>query len=649
MAITMNPQSQSGAKSAASAGGRPMGGSGRWSGIYGVGMLAVFIGERVIGTGSPRAVATVLGLVLVIAAMVVRVVRAQGAADDRARVERTLLGLYLLGFLAVILYFIQSDLPTLRGGKPLEHSYPRLATALAALWPAVWATAAWPIALVELSYATMWRAPRLEVGRIRDALLSGLGLAFALIFAFSVAYVTSERDKKVDLAYFRTTRPGESTRKIVRALDQPVEIALFFAVGSEVREEVESYFTDLSKESNQLKLSVYDFDIDPAKAKSYGVSANGTVVFSRGRKELLSIPPQLESARAALRTLDKEVQQRLLTVIKPKRVTLITQGHEERSLEKGAGESDKRSPIHDLRDLLIDQGHDVRNISASEGLMTDIPKDATLVMVIGPQKPFQPEEIGVLQRFWERGGKLLVALDPESGVDMKELLGPLGIKYHTTMLANDQAFARRTHQDPDRGNLVTANYSSHPTMTTLQRLGMRAPMILPGAGWLEAVPLKSRPAGVTIDAPVKAHYATFADGNGNFQRDPGEEQRAYDLTEAVTQGNARMMVVADSDLLSDAVIRFGGNGTFAIDVVRWLVGDEAFTGAIASEADVPITHTRKQDVVWFYSSIFLVPALVLGVGTLVTRRTRRKGGGARKRPAAGGAPRNQGKMEGAAS
>ena len=196
---------------------------------------------------------TVLGLVLVLASMVgARRCARRRPTRIAARSSSSLLRLYALGLLAVVVYFVQSDVPTLRGGKPLEHSWPKLATALGALWPAIWLTAAWPIALVEMAYANMARAPHLEVRRIRDALLSGLGIAFALIFAFSVAWVTSERDKKVDLAYFRTTRPGESTRKIVRALDQPVEVAMFFPAGNEVREEVANYFTDLAKESSQL-------------------------------------------------------------------------------------------------------------------------------------------------------------------------------------------------------------------------------------------------------------------------------------------------------------------------------------------------------------------------------------------------------------
>ncbi|HET6149916.1 MAG TPA: DUF4350 domain-containing protein [Polyangia bacterium] len=600
-----------------------IGPSARWSAVYAAGMLAIFAGERIIGSGRPRAVATILGLVLVLAAMVVRVLRAKQAPPDRRQAERSLLGLYALGLLSVVIYFVQSDVPTLRGGKPLEHGWPKLATVLSAIWPALWIASAWPIGLVELAYANMARAPHMEVGRIRDALLSGLGIAFALIFAFSVAWVTSERDKRVDLAYFRTTRPGEATRKIVRSLDQPVEISSFFAAGTEVREEVNNYFTELARESNQLQFKAYDFDLEPTRARDLTVTANGTIAVSRNaRKELLQVPTQLETARSALKTLDKEVQQRLLTVVKPKRVVLFTQGHNERWFEKGAlNDADQRPGMRDLREVMRDQGHEVRSFGAADGLMTDVPKDATLVMVIGPQKRFEPEEIGTLMRYFDRGGRILVALDPEAGLDFKDLLGPLGVTFHTTTLANEQQFARRTHQDSDHVNLVTASFSAHPAMSTVSRLAGRAPLILPGAGWLEMAKIK--PNGIALDAPVRSQPTTFDDKNGNFKKDDGEEQRAFDLAVAVTKGSGRMFVFADSDFLSDAAIRVGGNGILMLDTVRWLMGDEAYTGQTNTEADVPITHTRKQDVAWFYSSIFLMPVLVLGVGFLVTRGRRR--------------------------
>ena len=69
------------------------------------------------------------------------------------------------------------------------------------------------------------------------------------------------------------------TRKIVRNLDQPIEVAAFFPAASEVRDQVDNYLEDLAKESSQLKITHYDFDIDPIKAKEYGVTTNGVLVF----------------------------------------------------------------------------------------------------------------------------------------------------------------------------------------------------------------------------------------------------------------------------------------------------------------------------------------------------------------------------------
>jgi hypothetical protein len=600
--------------------------SGRWSALWGAGMLAIFLGERLIGGGTSRGVATVAGLLAVFVAMGVRAARARAAAPDRAPVERILLGFYGLGLAAVLLYFVQSDLPVvLWSGKPLEHGWPRLATALSALWPPVWLAAASPIALVELAYAQVARAPRIELGRVRDATFTGLGLAAALVFAFSMAYVASERDAKVDLAYFRTTRPGEVTRRIVRNLDQPIEVAGFFPSGSEVAEEAYGYLEDLGKESGQLKIVHYDFDIDPIKAKEYGVSTNSVLVFSRGKRhEQLGLPKEIESAKNALRNLDREVQQRLLMIVKPPKVAAFIQGHGERTWDRPTSDTDKRAQIKLFRDLLVDQTYDVRYLSAADGLMEDVPKDVSMVVILGPQKPYLPEEYAALNRYIARGGRLLIALDPENHVDFHEVLKPLYLEYKDVTLANDQVFARRTHQDSDRVNLVTATYSSHPSVTTLQRLGSRAFVILPGAGWINTD--RDRKPDVTVDAPIKAHYATFPDKNGNFQQDPGEDRRAWEVAATAVKKDARVFVLADSDAFADEALPAGANQLLALDVAHWLMGDEAYTGVTSTEADVPISHTRKQDVVWFYGTIFLAPALVIAAGLGVTRRRRRAPG-----------------------
>ena len=617
-----------------------LGPSARWSGLWGLGMVLIFLGERMIGAGAgaARGVATVGGLLCVLVATVVRALRGRQAPADRKQAERLLLSLYAFGLIAVLLYFIQSDLPTLRGGLPLEHSSPKLATALAALWPALWITAAFPIALIELSYAQMAKAPRIELGRVRDAMYSGLGLAFALIFVFTVVYVSSERDKKLDLAYFRTARPGEVVRKMVRTLDQPLEIATFFPNSNEVREEVDNYFADLAKESGQLTVVHYDFDIDPRKAKEYGISANGTVVFSRGKRhEQLGLPVQFEAARNALKTLDKEVQQRLMLIARQTKSAVFTTGHGERTWEPAAVATDRRTGLTKLREVLLDQSYDLRTYGPADGLAQEIPKDTTVLVIMGPQRPFLPDESKSVNKFILGGGRALIALDPENHVTLKEILDPLQLEYHDVTLASDQAFAPRTHTLADRTNIATATYSSHPAVTTLLRLGNRAPTFFLGSGWIDAK--RNRPVDIQVDAPIKAHYSTFIDKNGNFEFDGDEQRRSWEITGAVSMGLSRVFVVADSDCFADEAIQAAGNELLTLDVMHWLMGDEAYQGLVSSEADLPIAHTRKQDVVWFYGSIFLAPALVIAAGwTTTRRRRRRKDAAAPAAPTAGGAP-----------
>ena len=613
----------------------PRGASWIVSALFAVGFVFVFVGERLLGAGSGRTAMTVLGLLLVVAAVAWRLARQLGASGDARRIERILRALMDLGLLALALYFLQSDVGAkLFGGKLLSVNWPRLATVMQALWPAIWLAGAVPIVLVELSYASMAHAPHREVDRIKDAAMSGFGIAFALIFAFAITYVASERNHKVDLAYFRTTRPGESTKKIVAALDQPVTIAYFFPPANEVRDEVAGYLDLLAKESPKLEVKAYDQAVDPAKAKELGVSANGMVVVSRGqRREQLSLGTQLENARTQPRTLDKEMQKRLLAVSRPARTVYLTTGHGERTAEP-ANETDKRPGIRALRQYLTEQNYSLRDLGAAEGLATDVPADAGIVMIVGPTRALDPAESASIGRFLDKGGRLFVAVDPDTGLDHKDLLAPLGLTFTPVTLANDQVFVRLNRQPSDRINLATASFSSSPTVATLGRA--RVPLVLPGAGALSEVKeAKDKPKGTQIDFVAHAQAATFDDKNGNFEVDaPAETRKTWELAAAVTRANAatgakaaeakpeaRAVVVGDSDFIADVWIAAPfGNGQFLIDSVKWLFGEEAITGEVASEADVPIAHTKNQDALWFYSTIFFAPALVLVLGRLATRR-----------------------------
>ncbi|HEX6764463.1 MAG TPA: hypothetical protein VF103_03275, partial [Polyangiaceae bacterium] len=89
----------------------------------------------------------------------------------------------------------------------------------------------------------------------------------------------------------------------------------------------------------------------------------------------------------------------------------------------------------------------------------------------------------------------------------------------------------------------------------------------------------------------------------------------------------RAFVVADADVFSDFVMaEVLANQVLYLDAVRWLIGEESVSGVPTTEEDQRIQHTKQEDLAWFYGSIFGAPAIVLGLGVWISRRSRAQGG-----------------------
>ncbi|MDP3237394.1 MAG: Gldg family protein [Myxococcales bacterium] len=591
------------------------------------GMLLLWIGERIVDDDS-RTFFTGGGAALMLVAIGLRALRVNVATSGQ--IEKTLLGLHGLSFLGIGLYVWQSDLWAKVAGQTLETGWPKLAGIVAVMVPAVLALSLIPTLLVELSYASMARAPVMETGRIQEATNAGLGMGFVLIFAFSLQYVVSERDVKRDFSYFRTARPGEATKRLVNSLDEPLEVFLFFPPASDASTYVQAYFDELKEDSSMLKVQLLDQALEPLKSKELGVSNNGSVVFKKGgRKETLFLGVEAEKARTQLRGLDVEVQKRVLQIAKSKRTVYMTSGHGERTQDPIANE--QRANIDILWRTLQDQNFEVRTLSAAEGLGQDVPRDAAAIFVIGPTSPFTEPEANALVEYGKRGGKLFIAIDPEAGLTFPELLTPLGLSFKAEVLTDDKSFARmRAQASPsDRRNVGTRTFSSHPSVNYLSR--SQQPVLLVGAGPLTE--LQTHPADLVIDMALRTQSTTWNDLNSNFEHDaPTEVRQAYGVLSAISRRAAsnkleeelRALVLADSDVIADEVLPLlQGNQYLVVDGLKWLLGDEALQGSTNTELDLPMTRTRKEDSVWFYGTTFLAPVLVLALGFVVRRRTSR--------------------------
>jgi hypothetical protein len=750
---------------------------------YVVGLILVYVGQRILEpmpTG--QWIATLLGGLMVVGATLVRFLPQYRVGGERRDIEKLLAVLSAVGVVALLLYTATTEWGVQKFGiASMEpDTQERVTGVLTIAWIAMVALAVIPMLFAEGALLPMRHAARPEARRVRAAAVGGLTLVIAAVYGALFVYSADKLDMKVDYSYFKTAGPSESTKKIASSLDEKLDVIAFFPQVNEIKTEVAGYLNELAKGNPNLNIEIQDRLLVPKRARDLKVTQDGVIVLSKGSvNEVLTIGIEDKNARPKLKTLDRDFQEKLLKIVRARRIVYLTVGHGELN-DASQGDANARG-VKIVRQILQKQNYLIKDLGLSQGLASEIPDDADVVLVLGPSEPFAPEEIATLGRYADRGGRLLVALDPDAvqwgeeaegappgenteagetpseapttsaartasaaptasavppssapkkpelakkpeakkpgdkpelakkpeakkpgdkpaepkkpelakkeagdagapaAEDKKPPAEPVaelptntkgslsalarvvGLEFAPTVLANDKAHLRRRFNDSDRTLLVSNRFSSHAAVSTLSRNSARLAVVFFGTGSFE----KASGKNDKVDFAIRSVAGTFPDTNRNYKEDPDEKANTFNLAAAVTRPRTgpplrrakpetekpeekkddkkkdkkkeedsdemRAFVLADADSLTDVVLsNVPGNQLLFADAVRWLGGEESYSGEVNSEEDVRIEHTKQKDLVWFYATIFGAPALVLGLGLAYSRRSARRGRGGRK-------------------
>jgi hypothetical protein len=663
-----------------------------WASLtFAIGLIFIFIGQRAFAhTDTLASLATWLGLATVLAITGLRAWTMLGSQGARRKVELALLGCQLGAILALVIYLLSTK--TGLGWLGIDDfngkSGQKAHTILTVAWVLIMMIALVPLFMVELSLGLANRSgidrsagagddAAVEYVRVRELAQSGLTIALAAALMMATCNVAGERNIRKDLSYFKTSSPGESTVNIVKTSGQPMRALLFFPEVSEVGDEVRGYFRALAAEGGNFTVEDHVFQTEPKLAAKYGVGQDGTVVLVRGtaaddaapepkpgeakppapKFEKWSIDTKLDIARRGkngLRTMDREINQRLLKLVRDRRTLYVTVGHGELNDPDSVDPSrkDKEPPRRTsvFKGRLSELNYEVKNLGLVQ-LAQDVPDDATIVIMLAPTQPLQDAELAALDRYAAKGGHLLIALDPRGAATLGPLESRLGVTFDPTQLTDDKMFYPGSHTKADHRWVVTTQFSAHASTTSLSRAAANQGLLLIGAGVLRDHPLTD--GGATKRTYViRSNQTSWLDSTDNFEFDSATEKRdRYNIAAAIEgpspgpgadgkpKPGLRAFVVSDGDLFVDLQIAQGGavfvemvSGPLLDDAIKWLGGEESFVGDVTSEDDVPIQHTQSQDTNWFYLTLVGGPLLVLVGGLIGTRRRYRapRGRGARE-------------------
>ena len=464
--------------------------------------------------------------------------------------------------------------------------------------------------------------------------LSGLNLAATLLLlgalCILVNFVASRRYVRADLTASKVTALSDKTRRIVGQLRDPVQIVVFYQPTHRLYDLVRDLLTEYEHLSPKLHIEYVDPDQDVARAqqlaKQFEIERTNLVVFESGtRHKYLSDTDLAEYDYAAMQvagkpsvksfTGEEAFTSAILNVTQTTQpLVWVTTGHGEKNLE------DLQHPtgLGELKKYLERENMRTETITLLQ--KPEIPQAVNAIVIPGATRRLVDQELLLLQAYLERGGRLLVLIDPTTNTGLDDLLERWGIA-----IGNDIVV------DPSRqlpfvsaANLFVTTYTQHPIVEKMQTFMTLFPLAR------SVQPAKTAPEGMKV-TPLAM---TSPDGWGETTTDSTtfEFNEGVDLkgpvsiavaAERKAQPHTRLVVIGDSDFATNGQLSNVGNLDLALGVFHWLVAQEQLIGIGPKPLEaikLSLTATQLSAIFWFSFAMLPCCAILLGVGVWWVRR-----------------------------
>ena len=473
---------------------------------------------------------------------------------------------------------------------------------------------------------SQWR----EIGQSlsgRQARYGSLAAASVLVvlgILAAINYLAARHNRRWDLTSARQFSLSDQTKKVLADLKEPIKIRVF--ARTEDFQRFRDRLDEYTYQSKNVSVEYVDPERRPGLAQQYGVTSLGTVVFDfKGRNEKVTSEGEQELTNGLI----KVIQGR-----QPK--VYFTQGHGEKDTT-----SAERGGYQAIGGAMTNSNFLVEKLALAQAAA--VPADADIVVIAGPKTDFLGPEVDALRAYLNRGGKMMVMLDPVLKADqpqpasLQALLKEWGINANNDVVLDVSGMGRLigtdesvpvavtypAHAITENFNLLTA-YPLARSITPVEggaRVAQKLVETSPSS-WAETN-LKSLTGGepAKIDGDDKRgpiSLGAAVSGPATTAAQPAGKDG-----EAAKPAEVRIAAFGDSDFASNAALGVQGNRDLFLNTLNWLAQQENLIAIRPKDPeDRRITLTADQERRIFYLTVLIVPGLILlaGVQTWWRRR-----------------------------
>ncbi len=432
-----------------------------------------------------------------------------------------------------------------------------------------------------------------------------------LIFVDLLAFRHKHRFDFTEGGYF-TLAP--QTKKFISNLPRAVKMTAFFQTESPEKTDFANLIAGYLEETEKIKLQYVDPDKNPSVTKQYGVTTYGTVAFESGAKETKVQNATEENVTNALLKVTRDEQ----------KVIYFLEGHGESKISDNKDEG-----YATAKKNLEQDGFIVKPLLLFQS--AEVPKDASVLVVPGPKKPFQKEEKKVVANYLNSGGSVFMLIDPKSSSGMETFLKKWGIEIGEDIVIDPMSKLF----GGDFAAPVVNQYTVHEITSDFVLA-----TIFPVIRSVREIPV----AGITTTELLKTGANSWAESDFDLGTVKYEEDKdvkgpipisviATKILEKEDRKNspdrenseatknnkplpkATLLVIGDSDFSNNRYTNFSGNGDFFLNAVSWLAEEENLLSIRPKERkNTPIQMTQSWGYAIFIMGVIVFPGLIAVMG-----------------------------------
>jgi ABC-type uncharacterized transport system involved in gliding motility auxiliary subunit len=454
-------------------------------------------------------------------------------------------------------------------------------------------------ALLLISVVALFRNIMAFFSRRSSKLGTNTGVLVVVVLALLgvVNFLGYRHHKRYDLTSEKLYTLSDQTRKIVGGLKTDVDVYSFAKTPDQALNDLMAEYASLSP---HIHYQVVDPQEHPELAKQYGVDSIGQAVAVVGaRNQRLEGKDEQDITGAILKLTRGSVK-----------TICFVEGHSEKSI---TGESASYSNV---AGELAKEGYKTEPVNlVSAGT---IPADCSVLVEAGPVQPLFPQEVAIIQKYLDDGGKALLLIDPQTSPGLDPVFSEWNISAPDSIAIDASGVGRLFGIGPAAPLVV--DYGNSPITKNFQN----AMTFFPMARTVSiADKSKTDMSPVELLKTSAASFAVKKIVNNEAKFDPATDMRgplSLGVTAEKEQNgkDARLVVIGDSDFASDQWSRMARNGDLFYNTINWLAQDEnliSIRPRSPKNRRVDLTEAQQRSLQWF--TVLLLPGIVILTGIYI--------------------------------